>query len=344
MKIRHTLFLLSVFFAFVSCESNTPTYTSIEGIRYHTSFKIVYQGEQDLREQLEATISRFDESLNDFNSQSLISKINGNRENEADTMLLKILRISREVSEASSGVYDITGAPYFDIWGFGLKHAPKHLPTKEQLDSISEYVGYKKVSVEGNRVVKADPRVKIHAVSLSKGYLSDLLSYTLEENGISNYLVEFGGEIVCRGTNSRGDCWIVGVNKPIEDSTSTIQEIQTRLSMCGHKALATSGDYRNFKLIDGKKVAHTMDVKTGRPAHTDILSATVLAPSCIEADAWATAFMALGFHKSLSVLRQHENLAAYFIYVDEDNKIRVHTENIPASTILTKKTDTSKSH
>ncbi|KGL52451.1 hypothetical protein HQ29_05950 [Porphyromonas canoris] len=332
--MRRTLLLLRLLaMAFlpllISCGKRKAPYITMNGTAFHTTYRIIYRSEEDLMEEIQATMKSFGESLNNFDSLSLISRVNRNETHLADSLLARVILTAQAVSRATGGVYDITGSPYFEAWGFGTKGKIRHAPTPEQLDSLRQYVGYDKISIREDSIVhKADPRVTVHAVSLSKGYLSDLIGHTLERHGVSDYMVEFGGELVCRGQNAQGSCWRVGINRPVEDSTSTIQEIRYILSICDRGALATSGDYRNFTFVDGKKVAHTIDAGTGMPANQNILSATVKAPTCIEADAWATAFMGLGLQRAIEVLRDQPRLEVLFIYVDEENKISTYTKGL----------------
>lgn len=129
-------------------------------------------------------------------------------------------------------------------------------------------------------------------------------------------MVEIGGEVTCHGRNPRGDCWSLGINKPIEDNTSTVNELLGKIKMCEKMGVATSGDYRNYKVIEGRKVAHTINAVTGRPAHSDILEATVVAPTTMEADAWATAFMAVGLERAKEILEGQPQLGVLFVYAD----------------------------
>ncbi|MDO4789762.1 MAG: FAD:protein FMN transferase [Porphyromonas sp.] len=331
MRRHSLLFILAaaLISLFSSCNNKELPYTTLNGTAFHTTYHIIYQSEENLTDEIQETMRRFGASLNNFDSLSLISRINRNETFTADTLLSRVILTAHRVSEATGGVYDITGSPYFEAWGFGTKGEVAHSPTPETLDSLRQYVGYNKISIKEDTIVqKEDPRITIHTVSLSKGYLSDLIGYTLEQHGVTNYMVEFGGEVVCRGINAHKNCWRVGINRPVEDATSTIQEIQYVLSLCDRGALATSGDYRNFKFVDGKKVAHTIDASTGMPANQNILSATVKAPTCMEADAWATAFMGLGLDRAVEVLKQQPHLEVLFIYVDKDNKIATYTHGL----------------
>jgi thiamine biosynthesis lipoprotein len=195
--------------------------------------------------------------------------------------------------------------------------------TPEIIDSLKEFVGYDKIRIdsEGN-VVKSDPRLQLNTSAISKGYACDLVARLFDSYGIENYMIEIGGEIVTKGVNDKGVCWRIGVDKPIDDSTGMQHELQTILSLCD-KSLATSGNYRNFYVKDGKKYAHTIDPQTGYPSEQDILGATVIAEDCMTADAYATAFMASGLEKSKEIARKIPGLHYYFIYVKPDSTLDI---------------------
>jgi thiamine biosynthesis lipoprotein len=212
-------------------------------------------------------------------------------------------------------------APLVNAWGFGFKN--DSLMTREKIDSIRKFVGYKKVSLAEGKVVKQDDRTMLDCSAIAKGYGCDVAARLLERKGINNYMVEIGGEIVVKGKNSQRTAWNIGVNKPVDDSLSTDGEIQTILQL-SDIAMATSGNYRNFYYKEGKKYAHTIDPKTGYPVQHSILSATVLAGTCVVADAYATSFMVMGLERAKQVLKAHPELLAYFIYADEKGTNRVY--------------------
>lgn len=315
MKSRSFLLILLIPVV-LGCGKKESQYFKESGTRFHTLYNITYQADRALTREIDSTMTAFNASLNPFDSTTLISRINRNEAYLMDDMLKTVVEKSLEVSSITNGVYDITGAPYFNIWGFGTKKGVTREATPEEIDSISAFVGWQKLALTGDSLIKADPRVELNPSSLSKGYVVDLVAHTLEENGVENYLVEIGGEIVAKGVNPDGKCWRLGINKPIEDNTSTVNEIAFAINLCDGEGMASSGDYRNFKVIDGQKVAHTIDVRTGLPAHQNILSATVVAPSCMEADAWATAFMAMGLERSKAILETQPQLKVCLIYSD----------------------------
>lgn len=302
-----------------SCAKEAP-YIQESGTRFHTTYHITYQSDRVLTQEIDSVMTAFNDVLNPFDEASVVARFNRNETHELPQMLREVVEQAMEVSKLSGGAYDITGAPYFDVWGFGTRKGVTRVATEAEIDSIARFVGYDKVVIQGDSITKMDLRLTLNPSSLSKGYVVDLVARMLEAYGVENYLVEIGGEVVAKGVNPSGKCWRVGINMPIEDSSSAHNELLYALDLCNGEGLASSGDYRNFKEIEGKKVAHTIDVRTGYPAHQDILSATVVAPTCMEADAWATAFMALGLEESKRILEQMPQLKVCFIY-EEGGKL-----------------------
>lgn len=288
-------------------------YVKDSGIIFGTTYAITYQHDGDLKSDIEAVMHQVDNSLSPFNKSSVITAINNNTSMEADENLTKVFNLAKTISKETDGAFDITVAPLVNAWGFGFKNGIK--PTDEQIDSILAFVGQEKVTLQDGKITKTDPRIMLDCSAIAKGYGVDMVAEFLASKGIANYLVEIGGEISARGKNPNGTEWKIGVTKPVDDSLSINQENQTVLEIT-NQALATSGNYRNFYYEGGKKYAHTINPKTGKPAQSDILSATVTAPSCAIADAYATAFMVLGSAKAKEILKKHPELKVYFILSD----------------------------
>ena len=300
-------------------------YQHNEGMVFGTFYKITYQYENDLKEGIEREMKKVDDTLSPFNKNSIISAVNENKPVALNDMFMSVYDLARTVSEDTDGAFDITVAPLVNAWGFGFKH--NIAPTKSKIDSIMNFVGYKKVRMMGRTIMKDDPRVMLDCSAIAKGYGSDVVAHYLESMGISNYLVEIGGEIVAKGSNPKGKPWAIGVEKPVDDSLAVKSELQTVLNITD-MAMATSGNYRNFYYKDGKKYAHTIDPKTGHPVQHNILSATVIAKRCAMADAYATAFMVVGLDKAKEILGRHKDLKAYIIY-DKGGKYGIwHTEGL----------------
>ncbi len=331
-----SLFILALPLILGACGNKSQQYFKESGERFHTYYHITYEATTPLTEVIDSTMSAFNAELNVFDPEAYASKWNRNETDSLHPMLKDIVVKAVEISKATDGAYDITGAPLFDLWGFGTRKGVNSMATQEEVDSVMSFVGYTKIHLDtiNNRLTKDDPRLIINPSSISKGYVTDLVAKTLEEYGVENYMVEIGGEIVCKGKNPNGKCWTVGISKPSEDNTSEdSDDLAYKVELCEKTGLASSGDYRNYKILDGKKVAHTIDVTTGYPAHKDILSATVVAPTCMEADAWATAFMSIGLEQSKKVLTTQPQLRVLFIYADNAGQLVSYDNGLNVSAI-----------
>ena len=293
-------------------------YQHDEGFIFGTIYHITYHSDTNLKKEIEAELKKVDQSLSPFNKTSVISKVNRNENPVIDPMFKEVFLLAENISNETHGAFDITVAPLVNEWGFGFKKGVE--PTRQVIDSLKYIVGYQKVKLTPkNYVQKQDPRIMLDCSAIAKGYGCDVVARLLRKNGINDYMIEIGGEIVTRGFNQKQEPWRIGVNKPTDDSLNTSQELQTILNVTDI-AMATSGNYRNFYYKNGKKYAHTIDPKTGYPVQHNILSATVLAKDCATADAYATSFMVLGLEGAQKILQQHPELMAYLIYADKDGK------------------------
>ena len=290
------------------------------GFIFGTVYHVTYQYNRDLKDEIEAELNKVDNSLSPFNNQSVITAVNQNKNPEVNEMFSDVFNLAEQVSQETDGAFDITVAPMVNLWGFGFKKGIS--PSKQKIDSLRQIVGYKKVSLRDGHVIKADKRIMLDCSAIAKGYGSDVVARYLRSKGITNFMIEIGGEIVTSGKSEKRLPWKIGVTKPTDDSLNTNQELETVLNVTD-KAMATSGNYRNFYYKGGKKYAHTIDPKTGYPVQHSLLSSTVLASNCATADAYATAFMVLGIEKAKVVLQKHPELMAYFIYAGPDGKMKV---------------------
>ena len=296
-------------------------YQHDEGFIFGTIYHITYHSDTNLKKEIEAELKKVDQSLSPFNKTSVISKVNRNENPVIDPMFKEVFLLAENISNETHGAFDITVAPLVNEWGFGFKKGVE--PTRQVIDSLKYIVGYQKVKLTPkNYVQKQDPRIMLDCSAIAKGYGCDVVARLLRKNGINDYMIEIGGEIVTRGFNQKQEPWRIGVNKPTDDSLNTSQELQTVLNVTDI-AMATSGNYRNFYYKNGKKYAHTIDPKTGYPVQHTLLSATVLAKDCATADAYATSFMVMGLEKAKEILNRHSELMAYLIYTNDDGKTEV---------------------
>lgn len=298
--------------------------TSVEGSVFGTIYHITYGSKEVLN--IDSVLTKVDKSLSPFNKQSVITAINRNTSMQTDARFREVFRLSMKVSKETDGAFDITVAPLVNAWGFGFDKAQDI--SKQKIDSLLQFVGYQKVHLQGDTICKDDPRLMLDCSAVAKGYGVDVVAEFLQSKGIKDYMVEIGGEIAVRGTNPKGEDWHIGINKPDDDSLNTSNELQDVL-IISNKAMATSGNYRNFYVKNHKKYAHTIDPRTGHPIQHNILSATVVAPTCAEADAYATSFMVMGMDGAKAVLKRHAELSAYLIYTDEKGRHQVwHSDNL----------------
>lgn len=295
-------------------EARSETFQHNEGTIFGTLYHAKYLYDKDLKAEIEAELQKVDASLSMFNPQSTISRINRGETDETDEMLNEILELSFTINSATNGAFDPTVAPLVNAWGFGFKNGT--LPNSRQVDSLRTLVGLSTIHLSKDKLTKDNPLSILDLSAIAKGYGVDRASQVLRNHGIQHFMVEIGGEVVTEGHNEKGELWHIGINKPDDDSTSTNMELQDIIAISG-KAIATSGNYRNYYISEGRKIAHTINPRTGYPAQQDILSSTVLAPTCAEADAFATAFMVLGMKEAKQVLKEQKQLEAYFIYSDE---------------------------
>lgn len=315
-------FLLVLIFGtiFIIRQKQDMPYQHDEGFIFGTIYHVTYQSDENLQKEIEAELKKVDQSLSPFNKTSIISQVNRNEKVEVNDMFKEVFTLAEKISTETGGAFDITVAPMVNEWGFGFKKGVE--PTKAVLDSIRALVGYQKVSLKDNHVVKQDPRIMLDCSAIAKGYGTDVVARYLKRKGITNFMVEIGGEVVTHGVSDKNVAWRIGVNKPTDDSLNTNQELQAVLEV-SDQAMATSGNYRNFYYKNGKKYAHTIDPTTGYPVQHNILSATVLAKDCATADAYATSFMVLGMDGAKKILAKHPELMAYLIYSDQHGKNQI---------------------
>lgn len=303
----------------ISCKQTKDTdYLINSGEIWATTYHITYQSDTAYTKEFQDEFQRFSKSLNPFDSLSLVTHINQNTGFETDSLFRKCFNQAIQVSELSNGAYDVTCSPLVNAWGFGFKH--KENINQQKVDSILKFVGYKKVRIVGNKLIKDDPRIMLDFSSIAKGYSADCIAEVLNKKKVNNYLVEIGGEIAFKGLSPQGQEWRVGIDKPSSDNKDGDNDLQLIISLPKEAGgLATSGNYRNFYIKDGKRYAHTIDPTTGYPVQRDVLSATVVAKSSMIADAFSTTFMVVGKDKAEEIARKAGNIE-YMLICSGDNQ------------------------
>ncbi|MFM8912625.1 MAG: FAD:protein FMN transferase, partial [Flammeovirgaceae bacterium] len=232
--------------------------------------------------------------------------------------LLPPLQKAMEVSNASDGAFDPTVMPLVYAWGFG-KMKDKPIPTQQTIDSLMQFVGKERIQFSADSVWKTDKRTQLDFGGIGQGYGADVITEFLKAKGIKNMLVEVGGEGMACGTNvNSSKPWELGILDPNSSRDSLFFKAYVKLT---DMSFTTSGNYFNYRVINGKKYSHTIDPKTGRQAERAILSSSVFAKDATTADAWATAFMVMGHEKAIELLKSHPELQAFFIYTEKDGTV-----------------------
>lgn len=316
--ILGTLFLIVLIVAtiWILCFRGTATLRIAEGSIFGTVYHIKYESPKKLDTLILCELHQVDQSLSVFNENSTISLINKGKITKADGMLFEVIEKAQQISKKTNGAFDVTVMPLVNAWGFGFKNST--FPTKQQIDSLKHFIGYQKITLRSDSIIiKKDARIMIDCGAIAKGYAADRIARLLRENGVRNYMIEIGGEVITKGRNPDGNPWKIGISKPIPKS----KDLQTILSL-ENAALATSGNYRNYYEVNGKKIAHTIDPRTGFPVQHTLLSATVFARDCATADAYATAFMVLGLNDAINIVKADQTLNAIFIYSDSKGNLQ----------------------
>ncbi|MBC7616093.1 MAG: FAD:protein FMN transferase [Pedobacter sp.] len=287
----------------------------ISGNAQGTTYAITYFFADNVavKSEADSILHLIDKEMSAYSENSVINRFNASENGVIlPTHFKKVVEKSLEVSEKSDGLFDITVAQLVQLWGFGSKKI-NEAPTTQEIASALQHVGYKKLQLKGNYLIKKDKDLKIDVNGIAQGYTVDVLANWLEKKGIKNYLVELGGEIRVKGRNlSSGKKFQIGIEGPSEESF-TGEIIKAKL-MIDAGGVTTSGSYRKFYYSDGKKITHLMNPKIGYPLQNEMISATVWANDAITADAYDNVLMAMGIEKSFEFLKKHPDLQAYLIY------------------------------
>ena len=326
--MRNLIYLLILILLFSCTNKSKNQYQFYKGEIHGTYFHITYKSSFDLSMEIDSVFKVFNASLNNYDPNSLISKINFNEENQTDSLFRIMFYKAKQVYEESDGAFDISIAPIVNEWGFGwIKKDKNNIPDSSKIENLLNFVGMDKWSIVDNKIVKDCQEAMLISNAIAKGQSVDFVANFLVSRKVENFLVEIGGEIMCKGKNPNGENWRIGIDKPIENTDYENRENQIIINI-SNKAVATSGNYRKFIENENKKYAHTINPKTGYPEENELLSVTVIAKDCMSADAYATAFMASGLEKSKNILKNLNNIEVYFIYLDNANNVQdYYTKN-----------------
>ena len=309
---------MAALMAMASCDKQ-PQKIVLQGLAQGSYYAISYYDEQgrNFRRQVDSIFRAVDRSVNLWVDSSVICKVNRNEEVTLDSIFVDNFRIAQEAARLSGGYFDPTISPIVAAWGFSAKTGDSITP--QLIDSLKQLVDYRKVRIENGKVVKENPAMQLDFNAIAQGYTSDMIASFLESRGISNYLVDTGGEIMAKGNKPDGKPWIVGIEKPA-DNWDSEQVVQTRIAL-RDKGLVTSGSTRKYVERNGKRYSHCIDPTTGCPVEHQLLSATVLADNSVWADALASICMVMGMEKSLEIINALDGVEAYYIFVNEEGEL-----------------------
>jgi FAD:protein FMN transferase len=328
-SLANPFFYLSVIMPlFLGCQSSyQKKLFTIEGPTMGTTYKISYViAEEKIKQHdIDSLLNHFNLSLSTYIDSSSISIINktfvADSLFEIDKNFYEVFHISEKVYRATDGAFDPSVMPLVHFWGFGVR---KNLDKDtKQLDSLRQLVGlntFKAIEVEGKYFIKkSKPYAQLDFNAVAQGYASDVMADYFESKGIYNYMIEIGGEVRCNGKNLRDKIWNIGIDKP-ENTNAQTRELKATV-LLENKSLATSGNYRKYLQQEGKKYGHTINPKTGFPEVNTTLSVSVISRYCGDADAYATAFMVMGYEKAFAFAEKDSMIEAYFIYSDEQGNM-----------------------
>ncbi|UPS92016.1 MULTISPECIES: FAD:protein FMN transferase [unclassified Bizionia] len=320
MKKLGFLFLMLIIL--VSCKQE-PTNTKLSGPVFGTMYSVIYDSEVNYQPQFDSLFAVINSSMSTYISDSDISKLNRNETVSVDDHFLNVFNNAKTIYHATNGAFDPTIGAVVNAWDFGPEGKIMALDSLK-IDSLMLGVGFNKVSIKNNTITKpASTFIDFNAIA--KGYGVDVIGLFLESKNVKNYLVEIGGEIRTRGTNiEKQSSWKVGVEMPHFDGE---QSILNAISL-KNESMATSGTYRKFKIDDqGNRYSHIIDTKTGYPSKTNLLSISVIAENCMIADAYATAFKAMGIEKVEEFLKAHPELKVFLIFENDLNEFETVSIN-----------------
>ncbi len=327
-----TLFVLAFLAA---CSEPAPDTIRLSGATMGTRYHVTWLGDDSgdlvggnaqptpeaVHQGIESVLSEVNASMSTWIETSEISRFNRSEAGvwfSISQPFADVFAMSRLVSEASGGAYDVTVAPLVNLWGFGPEMS-EELPSDEAVDEALKQVGQARLQFDPAQPALRKPGpLSLDFSSIAKGYGVDSIADWLESQGIQRYLVEIGGEIRVAGDSPRGEPWRIAIEKPAPHTTLSADRPVQETLVLTDAALATSGDYRNYFEVDGVRYSHTLDPRTGAPVRHELVSVTVIHPSATMADAWATALTVLGPDEAMAVA-EREQLAVYLVIREGDN-------------------------
>lgn len=333
LRVKNIVYTLTLLLAMLAVwyyrKNQTPAFFQVTGETMATTYHVSYfdSENRDFKKSIDSLLFLVNQSINNYDPASEVSLFNRSTDGIAPTLpyFLPPLTIGQKVFVQSKGAFDMTVMPLVNAWGFGPEKQIN--PDSTFIDSLKVFVGFEKITLSDNRISKSDSRTQLDFGGIGQGYGADVIADFLRAKGITDMLVELGGEGVATGSNLKTKKpWQIGILDP--NSTRDTQFFKAYASLV-NKAFTTSGSYFNYREVDGKKYSHTIDPKTGYPANRALLSATVFATDCTTADAWGTAFMSMGHERAIEIVKEHPELDILLFFSAEDGSIQYFvTDNI----------------
>ncbi|MCD8451769.1 FAD:protein FMN transferase [Tenacibaculum dicentrarchi] len=321
--IHKSTYIVSFFILFLSCtQKKESSKNKLQGFVFGTTYNITYfenENKANYQKSIDSLFSLVNNSLSTYLPTSDISKINkGDTTVVVDDMFIEVFAKAKKIYKETDGYFDPTIGKLINAYGFGSGKERKNL-SSEEIKKLMVGVGFDKVKLKNNKVYRESNQIEFNVNAFAKGYGVDVIGRFLETKNIHNYLIEIGGEIRARGKKN-GKLWKVAIEKPNIDGTRSLQKI---ISL-DNESMATSGNYRKFKLNEnGKKIVHTINAKTGLANESNLLSVSVrLKGDCADVDAYATAFLAMGLEKTKAFLQKHPELKVVLLYNDKNNELK----------------------
>ena len=314
-----------LFLGIYSCNEKEPKNIKLSGPIFGTSFNIQYYSEDNInyQKQFDSLFDVINQSLSTYILDSDISKLNKNEITKVDQHFENVFKASKVIYRQTEGIFDPTIGNVVNAWNFGAEKN-KFLTDSTTIDSLMQYVGFNRVGlVDGN--IKKPETSYLEFNAIAKGYGIDVIADYLESKDVDNYIVDIGGDMRASGINLESKKgWTVGIDDPNFDGTQSYSKVISLKD----EGMATSGTYRKFKTDEnGNRYAHIINTKTGYPTKTNILSVSVIAPNCMLADGYATAFQAMGIEKVTRFSNKYPELKVYFIYENDNQELKILSLN-----------------
>jgi len=328
MKKISLFFLL--FFVLSATGCNAKKEASLSGRTMGTVYSIkvmlgYFDDPEGLQKEIDTRLDEINQSMSVYRKASEISRFNtlGAQKSLAVSQdFLRVLKTANTLHQQTQGAWDGTVGPLVDLWGFGKTKGTRTIPSTEKINNLLQKTGFQNIELHQNSAIsKNKSGISLDLGSIAKGYGVDQISRLIEQKGIQNYLVEIGGEVYAAGRREDGGKWRIGINKPEKNSPYT--EIYKVVTL-ENKAMATSGDYRNFFEQDGKIYSHVIDPRTGYPVANQVVSVTIIANTCTYADGLATAVMVMGPQKGLALINQQPDVEGLIITMDHNGHLKDH--------------------